>query len=112
MRKYVFFIALLCFTQINIVAQVSIQLTFENTQDALFFLKTNPNFQKTAADTTTGIQILRGVLRQLHAQTYLEAAFDSIQVSKPNIAAKLHLTRRRRELTRATSSSGSKGLTR
>lgn len=91
MRKFVLFITFLCSIHIKIVAQVSIQLGFENVSDSVFFLKNNPNFAKTASDTTSATLILRGVLKQFHAQTYLEATFDSVHISSKNIRAKLHI---------------------
>ncbi len=91
MRKKLVFITVLCLLHIKIVAQVSIQLRFENTQDSLFFIKNNPNFAKTAPDSASTLIILRGVLTQLHAQSYLEASFDALQITQKNASAKLHI---------------------
>ena len=91
MRKYICLISIFCYLSIEIKAQISIQLVFENPQDSIIFLKNNPNFPKTAADTASAVNILRGVMGGLHAQTFLEASFDSIIIFQKNIIAYLHI---------------------
>ncbi len=91
MRKYICLISIFCYLSIEIKAQVSIQFVFENAQDSIIFLKNNPNFPKTAADTASAVNILRGVLKPLHAQTFLEASFDSVLIFQKNIIAYLHI---------------------
>ncbi len=91
MKQATNIVFLLCLLSIEIEAQVSIQLRYENPQDSVFFLKINPNFSKKAADTASAINILRGAVKQLHAQTYLEASFDSILIFQKNIIAFLHI---------------------
>lgn len=91
MKKIVSIAFILLLFEIETYAQVSIQLLFENANDSIFFQKINPNFSKTASDTTSAIGILRGGLKQLHAQSYLEASFDDIQMASKNIFVKLHI---------------------
>lgn len=91
MKKIVSIAFILLLFEIETYAQVSIQLHFENANDSIFFQKINPNFSKTASDTTSAIGILRGVLKQLHTQSYLEASFDDIQITSKNIFVKLHI---------------------
>ena len=91
MKQATIIVFLLCLLNIEIEAQVSIQLRYENPQDSAFLIKINPNFSKTASDTVSAVNILRGVLKQLHAQTYLEASFDSILIFQKNIIAYLHI---------------------
>ena len=91
MRKYICLISIFCYLSIEIKAQISIQLVFENPQDSIIFLKNKPNLPKTAADTASAVNILRGVMGGLHAQTFLEASFDSIIIFQKNIIAYLHI---------------------
>ncbi len=91
MKQATIIVALLCLLNIEIEAQVSIQIRYENPQDSAFFIKNNPNFAKTATDSSSAVNILRGALKQLHAQTYLEASFDSILIFQKNIIAYLHI---------------------
>ncbi len=91
MKQATLVIFLLCLLNIEIKAQVSIQMRYENPQDSIFFLKINPNFAKTAADTALAINLLRGALIQLHTQTYLEASLDSIHIFQKNIIAYIHV---------------------
>ncbi len=91
MKQATIIVFLLCLLNIEIEAQVSIQLRYENPQDSAFLIKINPNFSKTASDTVSAVNILRGVLKQLHAQTCLEASFDSIRIFQKNIIAYLHI---------------------
>lgn len=91
MKQATIFLALLCLLNTEIEAQVSIQIRYENPQDSIFFIKNNPNFAKTASDTSSALNILRGALKQLHAQTYLEASFDSIRIFQKNIIAYIHI---------------------
>ncbi len=91
LRKSVSLVFILLFITIETQAQVSIQIRFENAQDSLFFIKNNTNFPKTAADSISSLNILRGILKPLQAQSYLEAAFDSIQFTLKIVTAKLHI---------------------
>jgi outer membrane protein assembly factor BamA len=89
--KSVYIAFIFWFFTIETLAQVSIQTRFENASDSVLFTKNNPNFPKTAADSLSAANILRGVLKPLHAQSYLEAAFDSIRMSPKSITANLHI---------------------
>ncbi len=65
------------FLSLNSPAQLPITYRFESRQDSLFFQKNADILPKTASDSTTIDQILRGPILDLHRRTYLEAAVDS-----------------------------------
>ncbi len=62
----------------NCCAQLPISYRFESRQDSLFFEKNTDIFPKTAFDSTSIAQILRGGVLTLHRRTFLEAAVDSV----------------------------------
>ena len=91
MIKVVSFFFLFLFLIVEIQAQISIQLRYENIQDSILFQKINPNFPKTAADSSAAIVILKGGLKQLQAQTFLESSFDSIHIFSKKLNTSLHI---------------------
>jgi outer membrane protein assembly factor BamA len=63
---------------LNGFAQLPMLYRFESRQDSLFFQKNSDIFPKTATDSASVAQILRGGILTLHRRTYLEAAVDSV----------------------------------
>ncbi|MBL7813523.1 MAG: hypothetical protein JNL70_00865 [Saprospiraceae bacterium] len=78
-------------SQSKMMAQMTVQLSFESATDSILFYKINPNFISTASDSIEVRKILRGCLQQLHTQSFLESAIDSLVFSPKKYKAYLHI---------------------
>ena len=90
MKKTLFYFFLFFFS-FESNAQLSMQLLFENAQDSVFFFKNTLDFPQKVADSTFLEPLLRGYLRSLHKQAYLEASFDDLEKRDSSLVVKFHL---------------------
>lgn len=88
--KKVLFIFIL-FLTFESVAQLSMKWVFETKKDSLFFNKMLSPLPDNVADSLTASSLLRGVIMELHQQSYLEAALDFITQKDSILWVKPHL---------------------
>ena len=91
--KKTFFFLYFVFTAIEGFAQVAMVYRFEQAQDSIVFNKILQPV-KNVADTSKAVEILRGYLKQLHKQAYLEASFDSLFLKDSFLIVKSHIGNR------------------